>query len=79
MTSAAIRKKKTRKMMKRKGITSLDLLFRKSAQEITCRQKEGSLTILRSRVTSSLPLLCKAQKMTSTPIITNMKAGKIFT
>ena len=78
MTSAAIRKKKTRKMMKRKGITSLDLLFRKSAQEITCRQKEGSLTLFFKR-TSSLPLLCKAQKMTSTPIITNMKAGKIFT
>ena len=50
MTSAAIRKKKTRKMMKRKGITSLDLLFRKSAQEITCRQKEGSLTLFFKRI-----------------------------
>ena len=39
-TSAATRKKKVRKMMKRKGITSLDLLFRKSAQEITCKSRE---------------------------------------
>ena len=37
MTSEATRKKKMKKMMKRKGITSLDLLFRKSAQEITCQ------------------------------------------
>ena len=37
-TPAATRKKKRRKRMKRKGITSLDLLFRKSAQEITCKK-----------------------------------------
>ena len=35
MMSSAARKKMRRKMMKRNGITSLDLLFRKSAQEIT--------------------------------------------
>ena len=37
MMSSAARKKMRRKMMKRNGITSLDLLFRKSAQEITCQ------------------------------------------
>ena len=39
ITSVAMRKKNRRKMMKRKGITSLDLLFKKSAHEITWERK----------------------------------------
>ena len=39
ITSVAMRKKNRRKMANRKGITSLDLLFKKSAHEITWERK----------------------------------------
>ena len=45
ITSVAMRKKNRRKMANRKGITSLDLLFKKSAQEITWEKKSSLLNL----------------------------------